>query len=332
MIGRPLVSFVIPVRNDAHRLHVCLESIKANDYPSERVQIVVVDNGSIDDSACVARQAGATVISVPDACVSVLRNRGAACATGDVLAFVDADHTICPDWIRSAVALLSRDDTVAAGSPYTSPPYANWVQRHYDLLRNHPQSCVDVEWLGAGNLAIKRAVFERIGGFDQSLEACEDVDLCIRARASGRLVSSPQLRSVHFGDPSTLLALFVGELWRGRNNLRVTLRAPFNWRTMRSALVPVAALLAVVLGVVCLVSGWYGVGVASMCVLPLLAALRTTVMAARDSRKTARRTVRSFAVAVVYDAARALAILARTPHQVRRAVDPVSHVTANSRT
>jgi glycosyltransferase involved in cell wall biosynthesis len=189
MIERPLVSFVIPVRDDALRLKVCLDSIKANGYPADRVQVIVVDNSSIDDSGWIARQAGAAVVIAPDATVSELRNRGAARATGEILAFVDADHAICPDWISSAVAILSDDDVAATGAPYASPPASNWVQRSYNLLRDHPQSPVDVEWLGGGNLAMKRAIFCRIGGFDQSLEACEVVDICVGTRICGRIIS-----------------------------------------------------------------------------------------------------------------------------------------------
>ena len=58
--SRP-VSFVIPVRNDARRLHRCLASIAANCYPPDRIEIIVADNGSQDDSAAVAGQAGARV-------------------------------------------------------------------------------------------------------------------------------------------------------------------------------------------------------------------------------------------------------------------------------
>ena len=53
---RPVVSFVIPVRNDAVRLHRCLDSIARNDYPADRVQVIVIDNGSRDDTTGIARK------------------------------------------------------------------------------------------------------------------------------------------------------------------------------------------------------------------------------------------------------------------------------------
>ena len=66
-----------------------------------------------------------------------------------------------------------------------------------------------------------------VGGFDAQLTACEDVDLCNRLRQAGhRIVADPAMRNVHYGDPSTLTALFFGELWRGRDNLQRDLPRP----------------------------------------------------------------------------------------------------------
>src|SRR5262245_34844832 len=141
-----------------------------------------------------------------------------------------------------------RDSTIAAaGSQYQAPKEGTWVQRRYDRLRNRQPGMSEVDWLPSGNLVIRRVVFEQIGGFDKELEACEDVDLCQRiVRGGGRLVSSDRLSSVHKGDPPTLRALFFGELWRGRDNLRVSLRSPLKIRSLPSLGFPIVHLLALV--------------------------------------------------------------------------------------
>src|SRR5262245_47208206 len=106
----PVISFVIPVRNDASRLRRCLATVMANDYPRELVEILVVDNESTDGSGQVGLDAGATVLRSTASSVAELRNGAARHARGAILAFVDADHEIDRGWIRAAVDVLSADD------------------------------------------------------------------------------------------------------------------------------------------------------------------------------------------------------------------------------
>lgn len=317
----PLVSFVIPVRDDAERLSRCLESIARNETPPDLVEIVVVDGGSRDGSGRVAVEAGARLLSCPGACVSELRNRGAASARGQILAFVDADHEIDPGWTARSVEDLERPDVGAVGAPYLPPPSGTWVQDAFDAMRAHDPGLCEVEWLASGNLAIRRRDFEHVGGFDTTLESCEDFDLCQRLRAAGRRVMSDgRLRSVHFGDPSTLRALFRAELWRGRDNLRAGLRGPLTLRGMPSLVIPV-------LDLGCLMAGLGGLflppeglplAVGALASLAALAALRAGRMVARRSGFRKVGALQAFAVACVYDVARALALVYRVPHHRKR--------------
>jgi hypothetical protein len=239
------VSFVIPVRNDAVRLDRCLASIRRNSFPSGEVEIIVADNGSVDDSASVAVRHGATVLSLPTLRLGALRNRAAAAATGRILAFVDADHEIVDTWIAAAVEAFESPDVTAVGAPCWPPPDGTWVQRAYDRLRSHPEGLHRTEWLGSGNLAVRTAAFRDLGGFDTSLETCEDVDLCRRIRGAGRGVwADGRLRNTHLGDPATLADVFRGERWRGRDNIRVSLRPPRSWRGVISGLLPVVLIVA----------------------------------------------------------------------------------------
>jgi glycosyltransferase involved in cell wall biosynthesis len=233
----PTVSFIIPVRNDAKRLESCLRSIQANSFSGTRIEVVVVDNGSTDGSADVARKLGALVIESGSSCVAELRNLGAAQSAGEILAFVDADHEISAAWVRAAMETLRAPSVAAAGALCHAPIDGTWVQRAYGLLRGLPKGSQDVEWLGSGNLVVRRTVFQAVGGFDTALITCEDVDLCQRLIArGGRIVAVDAMVNVHYGDPRSLRALFRGELWRGRDNLRVTLRGPLTWRALPSVL------------------------------------------------------------------------------------------------
>ena len=319
MTGPPLISFIIPVRNDAARLKRCLEAIEASGTPAH-VEVIVADNGSDDGSAGVAEAAGATVISVPVASVAHVRNVAAARACGALLAFVDADHVIDRAWVSSALAIFSGRNIVAAGAPYVAPPGGNWVQRSYGRLRPVTKGQRGAEWLGSGNLIVRKKAFDAVEGFDATLESCEDVDLCNRLRSAGyRLVADERLRSVHFGDPATLRAVFFGELWRGRDNIRVTFRGPLSLSSLPSAIIPMVELLCVgaLLG-----GRWFGarVGATAAMTFVAFAALRAARMTLSRRPSGPVVFVRCLVVAAAYDLGRALALVARVTHRSRREI------------
>jgi GT2 family glycosyltransferase len=318
-----VISFVVPVRNDALRLQRCLMQIRRNESAALRVDLIVVDNGSVDGSAEVARQAGATVLRMTGVSVGALRNAGARAAAGDIIAFVDADHEIDAAWARYAVETLRDGTTGAAGAMYHAPRHGTWVQRTYDGLRVRTAGCHEVGWLGSGNLAVRSDAFHRVGGFNPALETCEDVDFCQRLRAAGfRIVSDDRLRSVHHGDPSTLRALFLGELWRGRDNLRISLRGPMSWRDAPSIAIPLIDLAALMVTAACVVVAPFEVvrlAALSAAVIGALASLRAARIVACRRAFGVADLLQSFAVACVYDLARALALVLRTTHDTRRA-------------
>jgi glycosyltransferase involved in cell wall biosynthesis len=316
------VSFIVPVRNDAQRLERCLRSIQANSFSGTRIEIIVVDNGSTDGSADVARKAGALVLESDGGCVAALRNLGAARSSGEILAFVDADHEITAAWVRAAVETLRERDVAAAGALCHAPIDGTWVQRTYGLLRGLPQGRRDVEWLGSGNLVVRRMVFQAVNGFDTSLTTCEDVDMCNRIRAAGfRIVSNADMKNIHYGDPATLWEVFRGELWRGRDNLRVSLRTRLSWRGMPSVLIPIvdvvmiaAAILGIAVSVAGLTAGLLVTAGAAAVVLAA-ATLRVARLLFAEHRVRPVRLVQVWVVACVYDLGRALALVTRTPHR-----------------
>ena len=318
MTAGPVISFVIPVKNDADRLRRCLRSIRLGQHTAADIEILVADNGSTDGSAEVGIAEGATVLALPDVRLGALRNHAAARASAPIIAFVDADHEVGAEWTDAALAALADPAVAAAGAPYHAPTPGTWVQRFYDRLRERADGRVDVDWLGSGNIAIRRAVFDAVGGFDTSLETCEDVDLCRKVRASGlRLVADERLHSVHHGDPQTLGLVFWGELWRGRDNVRVSLRAPRSWRSLLSAAIPVVNLAAIATVLVAVLSlgalDWRIAALAVMIVTGLIA-LRAT----RLLRGSAAELPRALAVASAYELGRTLAIAARFGYGRRR--------------
>ena len=324
MSRNPQVSFIIPVRNDAARLQTCLRSILCNLQAPSQVEIVVVDNASTDDSAAVAQRLGARVFTVEGGRVAELRNYGARQANGDVLAFVDADNEIAAGWLYAALDCLRPTGVGAVCALYQAPSDGTWVQRTYGQLRGRPRDQHDADWLGSGNLAVTRRAFELVGGFDTTLETCEDVDFCHRLRMNGlRVVSDVRLKSVHHGDPRTLWEVLTSERWRGRDNLRVTFRKPVVWASVPSAVVPVLHVVFMAVAVV---------GLAALGSSPRLGAILFAGAVAGFATGTSIRVIRAairegagrasllpaFAVASFLDAGRALALVSRAPHRGTR--------------
>ena len=126
------------------------------------------------------------------------------------------------------------------------------------------------------------------------------------------------MHNVHYGDPRTLRHVFFGEMWRGRDNVRVSLRAPRSARSLASAAIPVFNLLALAVVVVGLLShtaiGWTMAALAALSVLVLMA-LRASVMLGGGA---SRDFPRAFAVAAAYELGRALALTARAGYGRRR--------------
>jgi hypothetical protein len=313
----------MPVRNGASDLARCLASLTASagDVP---IEIVVVDNGSTDDSADVARSHGARVLSRPGLKVGACRNAGASEASASLLAFVDADHEVTPEWVSACLHAFRDPTTAAAGDLCRAPQPGTWVQRMYDALRARDEGRRDVEWLGAGNMAIRRDVFLSVGGFDESLEACEDVQLCHAIRRAGhRIVSEPGMGSVHHGDPRGLGDLFFGELWRGRDNLRVSLAGPLTLRSLPGVILPVTMLASLALiGVGAAAWPWVGPGAAlvGLVLAAGIVAARTAVVVRRGRFATPLGWLQAAVVAATYDTARALSIVSSATHRTRMRV------------
>jgi len=303
---------------------VCLDSLPRGSS-DEPVETVVVDNGSSDESPVVARRFGAVVLDVPDKRVSELRNMGAAKASGALLAFVDADHELGQGWLTAAARDMADPAVGAVGAMCLPPKNGTWVQQMYGYLRGRTIGHSDVGWLGAGNMVVRRTAFEQVGGFDAALEACEDVDLCRRLLGAGwRIVGDEHLVNFHLGDPATLRALFRGERWRGRDNIRVSLRGPLSLRDLPSILTPIvelAALITLVASPAALLLKWspWPIATVAAIVVAGLTALRTARMAGRARRFGPGFLGQAFVVALTYDLARAVALVSRAAHHRRPA-------------
>lgn len=216
----PTLSFVIPALNEAANISRTIASIKrhAAGYCHE---IIVVDNGSIDETVQLAQDAGATVLRCAGSTIAAVRNDGVKHASGHVLVLLDADVSLTAAWeqhLPLSLALLADDAPCIAGSHCSPPDHGGWLERHWFHEFALEQ---DVSHLGSGHMLLSRTLFLQLDGFDEALETGEDYDFCLRAKALGaKIVNEPELRVIHHDFPRTLRHFIRREAWHGRGDLQ----------------------------------------------------------------------------------------------------------------
>jgi glycosyltransferase involved in cell wall biosynthesis len=186
MNTQPFVSVVTPVYNGSKYLGKCLDAVSASSYRS--FEMIVVDDGSTDNSAEIARKKGATVLQLPQQSgPATARNYAAKKARGDILFFVDADVLVQKGTIARMVKDFNENPDIAAvfGSYDDKPAEENFLSQYKNLSHHfvHQQSDKEAVTFWAGCGAIRKEVFYKMGarhGYDQKRypePSVEDIEL-----------------------------------------------------------------------------------------------------------------------------------------------------------
>ncbi len=199
----PLFSVVVPTYGRPRPLGACLEALTRLDYPRDRFEVIVSDDGGDDplDAAVdgVRARLDVTLLRGPHAGAGAARNAGAARAHGRLLAFTDDDCAPAADWLTKLEKRFATAPTRSMVGGRTlnalqSNPYATAsqlvVDAGYAYLNGDPEHA---RFFTASNLALPADDFRALGGFDVRLVASEDRELCGRWESSGgRMVYAPE--------------------------------------------------------------------------------------------------------------------------------------------
>lgn len=193
-VDPPFVSIIIPVYNRAEELSQCLSSLKSMDYPGDRLEIIVVDDASQDQTAAVARRFGARLFIQPhNQGQSAARNVGASAAQGEIVAFIDSDCIADSQWIKELVPFF-QDPRIALVGGYVGAYYREKPLDRYEAVCSAlnmgseqvlGQGSQSVFYVPTCNMLIRKDEYTKIGGLDEKLRVGEDVDLCWRLMAEG---------------------------------------------------------------------------------------------------------------------------------------------------
>lgn len=198
----PLVSVIVAVYNRAREIGQCLESLLSLDYPSSKFEIIVVDDGSSDDTRHVVSGYDVKLITLPENLgQSAARNRGVEVACGEIVAFVDSDCIAHPGWLKDLVPYFLDSRNVLVGG-YVASYYRESLLDRYEEVKS-PLNMGEETVVGVGaesdfyvptcNMLVRKDRYVQVGGLDEQMRVGEDVDLCWRLKEHGhRLVYVPR--------------------------------------------------------------------------------------------------------------------------------------------
>jgi len=211
----PRVSVIIPCRNESRHIGSCLASIAECDFPKDRLEVLVVDGMSDDDTRTIAQEFAeqhsyARVLENPRRITPAALNLGVAAAGGDVIVRMDAHCDYPADYLSALVRSLEETgadnvggicltrparDTAIAGAIAIGLSHPLGVGNSYFRIGSATRRCVDTVPFGC----YRRDVFERIGLFDEELVRNQDDEFNLRLRKhGGRILLIPEIAARYY--------------------------------------------------------------------------------------------------------------------------------------
>jgi glycosyltransferase involved in cell wall biosynthesis len=221
------VSFIVPAYNEEFLLPATRRALKDGAeslaLPSE---LIVVDDGSTDRTAEIARAQGARVVSVNLRHIAGARNAGGTAATGDVLIFVDADTIVPVDVLRDAVAAIEGGAVGGGAGVRYREGEARWAVAVTAVVIWIMRR---TKWAAGCFVFVRRDVFDRAGGFDERYFASEEIHFSRAVKKHGRFVMLrgdvvTSGRKARFFSAGSVFVQFLVMLWPGSLKRRERLR------------------------------------------------------------------------------------------------------------
>jgi succinoglycan biosynthesis protein ExoA len=243
--GKPFVSVIIPMRNEARYIQACLETLLGQDYPTERKEIIVADGMSKDGSREIVERFAKThpnvkLIDNPKGIVPPGLNQAIRASRGEYILRADAHAEYGNDYISQCIHYLQKTGADNVGGPLiTLPGGENVMARCVAAMTAHPivvggsrfRSSMKEEYAdGAYFGAWPREVFDRIGYFNEALIRNQDIELNARIlRYGGKIFKTPKI-VVRYYNQRTLRGLLRQAFRNGMWNVLTLIANPWSFR------------------------------------------------------------------------------------------------------
>ena len=216
MTPLPFISIIIPARNEEKLIRSCISSLNQLDYPKEKIEIIIVDGLSTDNTRDVAGEMGATVINNVKQTVSPGRNIGFDLAKGDLIAFTDADCVVEKDWLSNSIKYFENDLTVACvGGPNFTPADESDFGKAVGFVFDQPvfaagsiharelNEVKEVSSIPGCNAIYRQSILAKVMPLDESMLTGDDTLLNRKIMdLGGRLLYTPDVKVFHYRRPS----------------------------------------------------------------------------------------------------------------------------------
>ncbi len=243
MSSPPRVTLIVAMRNEARQIGRCVESLLAQDYPRDRLEVLFMDGRSTDATrdiveAAIGSRPGFHLVDNPGQIQSKAWNLGIERARGDLIGIVSGHSELAPDYVSCCVETIERTGADLVGGPARAES-ETLVGEAIALAMSTPfgvggaefryateESEVDTVFMGV----CKRELYERIGGFDPEMVRNQDDELSYRLlEAGGRIVCNPAIKSV-YRSRATRASLWKQYFDYGRWKVRVGQKHPAQLR------------------------------------------------------------------------------------------------------
>ena len=220
------VTVAVCVKNGEGTLYECLSSLTKLDYPTQNLNLLVIDNGSIDKTQEIAREFPVRIVEEPIPGRGYARNAALKECTTALLAFTDADCRVAPDWISVLVQAFDDPEVAIAGGKIVTPgddPLARFYEHrrvvsNQEFSVNHPFSS---PFLATANAVFRTEILRAAGGFKTDYIVAEDADACWRVLDLGYRLRYIPLAVVYHHHRATLEGLWKQSVDYGFDGLVV---------------------------------------------------------------------------------------------------------------
>lgn len=213
-----MISVIIPVYNGEKTLTRCLNSLESQTIPRDEYEIIVVNDGSKDDTRKVAEGFNVTVLSQENQGPAAARNLGVKMAQGDIVLFIDADCSAAPNWIEEMTKPFSNPDIVGVKGTYKTTQkalIARFVQIEYEEKYERMKKYTYIDFVDTYSAGFRKNVFQKYGGYNTSFPTAtvEDQEFSFRLAKDGHMMLFQPEAFVYHLHQSTLKGYMRRKYW-----------------------------------------------------------------------------------------------------------------------